>query len=105
MADELIPLTDVVQALRAEVAKAMQASAQEALKFALDSVDLEFSVVVTKEGGANGKISFHVLGVGAEIGGDGKFSHERTQKITLKLTPKVLDPLTGEGTSPEIRRR
>jgi Trypsin-co-occurring domain 2 len=105
MADQLIPLKDVVQALRAEVAKAMEAGAQEALKFALDSVDLEFSVVVTKEGGVNGKISFHVLGIGAEVGGDGKYSQERTQKVSLKLTPKMLDPNTGKATSVEIRRR
>jgi hypothetical protein len=105
MADELIPLTDVVQALRAEIGKAVQAGAQEQVKFALDSVDLEFSVAVTREGGANGKISFNVLGFGAEIGGEGKYSRERTQKITLKLTPKQVDRATGERKSVEIRRR
>jgi hypothetical protein len=104
MADDLIPLTEVVTALRAEIAKATEASAQEELKFSLDSVDLEFSVVVTKEGGANGKVSFKVLGIGAEIGGDGKYSNEKTQKIALKLTPKKIDG-TGQSTPLEIGRK
>jgi len=78
-------LADVVQDLRAELTKAIEAGEGSDLRFALGEIELELAVVVSKEGGGGGKLRFWVL----EFGADGKVSAEHTQRITLKLTPTV----------------
>jgi len=58
----------------------------------IDEIEIEFSVVATKEGGGSGKFSFK-LGVptigetGVELGGEGKLGRERVQTVRLKLSP------------------
>jgi hypothetical protein len=100
MDDQLIPLTDVVAALRAEIERAVAAGAGASTKFGLGPIDLEFQTVVTREGGAGGKISLKVLGVGAELGASGKLTSAHTQRVKL-----VLNPVAAASNAPlEIRR-
>jgi len=88
MAQDTFPLTEVVQSLRAEIVSAVKAAQQSEIVFKLGDVELEFSVVATREGGANGKISFSVLGFGFEVGGDGKIAREKTQTVKITLSPR-----------------
>jgi NTP-dependent ternary system trypsin peptidase co-occuring protein len=87
MPAQLLPLVDVIRSLRAEIQEATTAGIDESLRFKLGPIELEFQVVAAKEAGADGKISFHIFGVGAEIGGNAKGSDQRTQRIKLVLTP------------------
>jgi hypothetical protein len=96
MDDQLIPLTDVVAALRAEIETAVAAAPGAGTKFNLGPIDLEFQTVVTREGKLGGKISFKVLGVGAELGADGTLTNAHTQKVKFVLNP-VKVTATGEA--------
>ena len=91
MAEQMIPLSDVVAALRTEILSAVDESGDSELKFRLGPVDVEFTVVVKKEAGADGKLKFSILGIGAEAGASGKVAREQTQKVKLSLTPVFLD--------------
>ena len=84
---QLLPLSDVIRSLRVEIQEAVKAGAGELFRFKLGPIELEFQVVATKEAGADGKISFHIFGAGAEIGGNARGSDQRTQRIKLVLTP------------------
>jgi len=87
MADDLIPLADVIASLRAELQRAAADGEGEDLRFKLGDVEIEFDVVVTSGGDAGAKASFRVLGVGVEGSVGGKLAQERTQRIKLTLTP------------------
>lgn len=59
---------------------------------AIDEIEIEFSVVATREAGGSGKFSFK-LGVpmigetGVELGGEGKLGREKVQTVRIKLSP------------------
>ena len=95
MPDTLLPLNDVVRALRAELLEASENVENESIRFQLGPIEVEFAVVATREAGPNGKIKFSVLGVGAEVGGSAKFSAEHTQRVKFTLTPTLV---TKDGT-------
>lgn len=100
------PLADVVKDLRSELYAAMAAGDDEPLQFELGDITLELNVAVTREGGVGAKLRFWVV----ELGADGKKSNEATQKITLKLTPRLGssdrparitgEAVAGEGSAP-----
>jgi len=110
VSEHMLPLGEVLQGLREEIVTAMHSAEDQPVKFELGPIDLEFTVVAKREGGPNGKVKFEVFGFGAELGGDAKFSNEKTQKVKLTLSPvdaliggKVLairnfGPLPGKGT-------
>ena len=72
----------------------------------IEEIEIEFSVVATKEGGGSGKLSFK-LGVpmvgetGVEVGGEGKLGREKVQTVRLKLSPlldkaQIIEALSEE---------
>jgi hypothetical protein len=87
MPEHMLPLGEVVRALRAEIIEAATAAANEAFRFEVGPIDVEFTIVAKREGGPDGKIKFEVFGFGAELGGGAKFAREQTQKVKLNLTP------------------
>ncbi len=89
--DALLPLADVVHELRAQILLAAEGARDQDLRFKLNTVEIELSVVAKRELGGEGKISFKVLGTGVEAGGGGKSAHEHSQKIKLSLTPHRRD--------------
>jgi len=91
MAETYLPLSEFVSALRQEIVLSAAAARNETVKFELGPIELEFSVVATREGSGTGKISFQVLGSGFELGADGKVTAERTQRVKLTLAPKQKD--------------
>jgi hypothetical protein len=80
-----IELAELVENLRKELSGARHAGEGQDLRFEVGNVELELSVVVTKEGGASGKVKFWVL----ELGGDAKATSGATQRIRLTLTPQL----------------
>jgi hypothetical protein len=86
--EERIGLREVVDQLREELGLMMDTASGEALRFAVESIDIELQVGVTKEAKAGAKASFVVFGIGAELGGEGKVATERTQTIKLTLKPR-----------------
>lgn len=80
-----IGLVDVVQALRAELARASELATDQAVQFPVGQITLEFQVGVTRNAEANGGIRFWVLELGASAG----VAKESVQTVTIVLEPPV----------------
>jgi hypothetical protein len=92
-----MPLADAIQELRAEITSAIERGKNEEFKFKLGTIELELTMVVTKEGEAGGKFAFKVLGVGAEASLGAKLSGAATHKVKVVLNPPVADmPVAAE---------
>jgi len=88
LAEELgrnIPLSEMLQSLRQELALAKLAGKGAGIRFDIDEVEVELQVSVSKDRGANGKVSFWVLEGGAEAKAANASVH------TFKLKLRVLD--------------
>lgn len=81
---ERVELEKVISQLRQELSAAMREGEDEDLRFELGPVQLKLTVAVSKEAGANAKVQFWVVGLGA----DGKVASQATQRITLTLDPR-----------------
>jgi hypothetical protein len=88
-----MPLADAIQELRADISSAIERGKNEDFKFKLGTIELELTMIVTREGEAGGKFAFKVLGVGAEANLGGKISDAVTHKVKVALTPEVPDQL------------
>jgi hypothetical protein len=88
----MLPLGEVVRALRSEIIDAATAGVNETVRFEVGPIEVEITVVAKREGGPEGKIKFEVFGFGAEVGADAKFAREQTQKVKLNLTPVQVLP-------------
>ena len=88
----VIELSELLQALREEVAKAKHEAenSPSKIRFNLEDIEIELSTTVTKEigGEAESKIKFWVLDGGAKA--SGKFASEAVQKFTFKFSPSDL---------------
>jgi Trypsin-co-occurring domain 2 len=84
MANAIVNLSDAIDGLRQEFTDAIAKAGNSPMLFEVGSVDLTVEAAVSTD--ANGKIGWHIFGVGA--------SHERsnTQTLTLKLTPMWRKP-------------
>jgi hypothetical protein len=98
-----IPLRDTIQALRAEIMQAAEAASTQSVQFELGSIEMEFQVVVKKEGGVDAKLGFHILAADATLGGSGKVASEATQKVKFVLSP-VLVNMEGRRGKLDISR-
>jgi len=79
MADAAVGLADAIAALRKELLAAVAEGKDAAMRFRLAPVELSMQVAVTKD--AEGKIGWHVLGLG------GSYSSAVTQTLALRLEP------------------
>jgi hypothetical protein len=100
---DMIPLRDALSALRAEVFGAAEDASTQAVRFELGPIEMEFQIVASREGGANGKIGFHIFGAEASIGASGKAASTSTQRVKLVLNPVLID-LAGKKSKLAIRR-
>lgn len=92
MNDHLLKLEDVIEQLRLDL-KVLEQEAegnQESLRFAVEEVELEFQVGVTKAAGGSGKVSVWVV----ELGGEGSWSKAQTQTVRMKLRPRKMGAAT-----------
>jgi hypothetical protein len=100
---ETIPLRDTIQALRAEIMQAAEAASTQSVRFELGSIEMEFQVVVKREGGGEAKLGFHILAADATLSGSGKLASEGTQKVRFVLNPVLVD-MEGRRTKLDISR-
>src|SRR5262245_27152031 len=89
-----IELRQVIEQLREELYALTETAGGEDLRFAVESVDVELHVGVTKEGTTGAKAKFWVL----ELEGEGKVGTERTQTIKLSLKPRLKGAPKGAET-------
>jgi Trypsin-co-occurring domain 2 len=89
VSDNWIGLSDAIAALRAELTTAMTAGQDEPIHFELGPVELEFTLDVVKEGGADGGIRWGLVSFGAR----GGLSSANGHRVKLVLQPK--DAETG----------
>ena len=95
MADSAeVGLADAVRALRAELTSAMAEGADQALRFELGPVEMEFLLEVNREAGGQGGVRFWVV----SLGGSGSVARGSTHRVTLQLVPR-----TSSGGAPLIR--
>jgi Trypsin-co-occurring domain 2 len=89
-----VGLADAVRALRAELTSVMAEGADQALRFELGPVEMEFLLEVNRQAGAEGGVRFWVV----SLGGSGSVARGSTHRVTLQLVPK-----TSSGEAPRIR--
>jgi Trypsin-co-occurring domain 2 len=78
-------IADVIEGVRNELIESdlrRQASDRDTL-FITKQFELELNFTVQREGGADGKVSFNVLGIGGSLGGSGKVLSGEVQKLKL----------------------
>jgi hypothetical protein len=101
---ETIPLRDAIRVLRSEILAAREEAATEEVRFELGPVEMEFQVVARKEVGGEAKLGFHIFVAEATLGGSGKGTDERTQKVKFVLNPISIDA-SGQQTKLAIARQ
>ncbi|WP_372671128.1 trypco2 family protein [Amycolatopsis kentuckyensis] len=84
MADE-VSLATVLEGLRDELEAAWERGRDRAIKFQASEVTVTLQTVARREADGSGKIRWYVVEAGAGL----KSSEERTQSLTLKLTPLI----------------
>jgi len=94
---EKIGLVETIDALRSELAAAVEKAQGQEIQFPIGSVQLEFQVGVTWDTGATGGVKFWVL----ELGASGSYANESVQKVTLNLEA----PVDAEGRAVKVTRR
>jgi hypothetical protein len=78
-----IPLADMIDALRAELYKAVSRSVTESIRFGIEKLDMELSVQVDRS--AEGKAGIRFWVVSADAGA--KLSSTDIHKIRITLLP------------------
>ncbi|GCB52783.1 trypco2 family protein [Streptomyces sp. NL15-2K] len=87
----MIELSDMIRELRGQLTASLQDGADEAIRFELGPVEIEATVAVSREAGADSKVRLWVVDAGAS----GKYAHAQTQRIKVELTPKAVPPDGG----------
>jgi len=94
---EKIGLVETIDALRSELAGAVEKAQGQEIQFPIGSVQLEFQVGVTWDTEVKGGVKFWVL----ELGASGSYANESVQKVTLNLEA----PVDAEGRAVKVTRR
>jgi Trypsin-co-occurring domain 2 len=84
VAKDWVGLADAITALRRELNTALATGKDDALRFGLGPVDLEFLLEVKSEGGGEAGVRFGVVTVGVK----GDVSRASTHRIKLVLQPQ-----------------
>jgi len=94
---EKIGLVETIDALRSELAAAVEKAQGQEIQFPIGSIQLEFQVGVTWDTEAKAGVRFWVL----ELGASGSYAKESVQKVTLNLEA----PVDDEGREVKVTRR
>ncbi len=87
-AAHVIELSDMISELRQQLTTALTDGRGEAVRFELGPVELEATVAVSREGGADAKVRLWVV----DAGTNGKYAQAQTQRITVTLVPRTEAP-------------
>ena len=90
----MIELSEMISELRRELDQAIDAGADERLRFQLGPVEVEVTVGLDSKGQAGAKVRFWVV----ELGGETDVARSSLQRIKLTLQPR----LVGLKARPEI---
>lgn len=82
---QAIPLTEMIQSLRDELAAAVAQGRDQSLRFEVGSAELEFEVVATRSLAAGASIKFWVV----TASGKAAFENEVKHRFKLSLLPKM----------------
>ncbi|EFL29894.1 conserved hypothetical protein [Streptomyces viridochromogenes DSM 40736] len=93
----MIELSDMIQELRSQLTTALTDGAGEAIRFEAGPVEIEATVAVTREAGADAKIRFWVVDASSK----GSSANAQTQRVKLTLTPTAV-PVAGEPPRPAM---
>ncbi|GLW33785.1 trypco2 family protein [Actinoplanes regularis] len=93
--DDAIELSDLIEHLRNELSQAVRTGDGQDLRFEPGPIELELTVGVHRDYGADAKVRFWVLDMAAS----GKHNSTLTQRIKLTLTPRMAE---DPGRSPLI---
>jgi hypothetical protein len=91
-----LELAETVEALRAELARAVESGAGADFQFPVAGVQLEFHVAVTRTGEGKAGVRFWVV----ELGGAGSYAREEIQTVTVMLGA----PVGQNGDQVNVRR-
>lgn len=86
VAGQSVGIADAIDTLREELAEAISRGDGEELRFKVNGIELELTVACEING--NGKASFKVFGIGAEVGGGAKGTNTHKIKLTLETSDK-----------------
>ncbi|MFI7408660.1 trypco2 family protein [Streptomyces sp. NPDC049627] len=84
----MIELAEMIRELRHELTTALADGTAAPLRFELETVEIEATVMVGRKAGAGGKVRFWVV----EAGGDAQLESSRTHRISLTLQPRLVAP-------------
>jgi hypothetical protein len=87
-----IPLADMLIELRSELDHAQKEGDGKALRFHIETIDLELQVTASESGEVGGGFKFWVVNGDAK----GKVAAESLQKLHLKLNPIAVDDAGNE---------
>lgn len=79
MPEQPLGLADAVRALRSELTTVMREGRDEALRFELGPVEMEFLLEVQREAGAEAGVKFWVV----NVGGRGSVTRGSTHRVML----------------------
>jgi hypothetical protein len=98
-----VPLSEMVEALRTELLVAKQEGEGSRIRFAVESVDLELKVGVTKSREGSAGIKFWVV----QLGGKATGAREDVHTFRIKLKPSTPEgaPYEVSGTEPRLPGR
>ncbi|MFJ8081344.1 trypco2 family protein [Streptomyces sp. NPDC096205] len=82
----MIELADMIRELRHQLTTALADGEGEAVRFELGPVEVEATVAVSREGGADAKVRLWVVDATA----NGRYANGHTQRVTVTLTPKAV---------------
>ncbi|MGW3203242.1 trypco2 family protein [Streptomyces sp. NPDC001135] len=93
----MIELSDMLRELRGQLTSAVADGDGQLVRFELGPVEVEATVAVTREAGADTKVKLWVVDAGA----NGKYAQAQTQRIKVTLTPKAF-PADGGPVRPVL---
>ncbi|GGN42925.1 hypothetical protein GCM10012285_23780 [Streptomyces kronopolitis] len=93
----MIELSEMIRELRQQLTTALAEGATEAVRFELGPVEIEATVAVSREAGADAKVRLWVV----DAGTNGKYAQAQTQRITVTLAPQVV-PAEGSPARPVL---
>ncbi|MFE9634548.1 trypco2 family protein [Streptomyces sp. NPDC006463] len=85
--DTWLDLADAVDLLRRQVVEAQRRGAGSAVRFEIDTIDVELELELSRTRGGVGELRFGVIGAN----GKAERSSRRTHRVSLTLKPRTRD--------------